>query len=933
MGTLLALFRSSRRKNRQSRGKTRRITFEPLERRELLAVFSGFQELYGLPAAEMATANSVTAGALDPTFGSHGTVRTNFSGTDWAEAIAIQRDGKILVAGTGGDDFALARYDDKGELDASFGRGGRVRTNFAGVDRARALVLDSNNRIIVAGGVNNDADFGLARYHADGRLDTSFGPDRSGKVITHFSGIDRAYALALDSHGKIIVAGAVNNNADFGLARYHADGRLDTSFGPDRSGKVTTHFSGADRAYALVVDSHGRIIVAGGVNNDADFGLARYHADGRLDTSFGPDRSGKVTTHFSGVDRAYALALDSHGRIIVAGGVNNDADFGLARYHANGTLDTSFGPNRSGKVTTNFSGVDRARGLTIQPDGKIIVVGGVNNNADFGLARYHANGTLDTSFGQRGKVVTNFSGTDWAAAVALQADGKIVVVGNGGEDFGVARYLNDFRGQTPAAPTALTAQAVTSTSVTLSWRDNANNETGFRVEWREAGRSWQSASIGVNSTRHMVTGLRPAIRYEFRVCAFNSAGNSSYAGPITVQTPGVVTRPAAPTQLSVQTVTSTSITLGWRDNSNNETGFRVEWREAGRPWQSTSIGANSTRHTVAGLRPATRYEFRVCAVNSAGNSSYAGPVSAQTPVAAPAAPSHLTAQAASDTSITLNWRDNANNETGFRVEWREVGRSWQGVNIGANSTRHTVTGLRPATTYELRVRAHNSAGGSAYAGPVTQTTRPRPVPPPVNPVLRPDAPIHLTAQAATSTSVTLNWRDQANNETGFRIEWREVGMNWQTTTVGANVTRYTIGGLKPETRYEIRVCAFNNSGSSTYASTTFVPSRSNNLVAGERLLPGQEIRSADGRYRFNLQFDGNLVLYGPRGRALWSTRTAGRPVTSAVMQSDGNFVLYNNSRAVWHTRTHGNSGARLVVLDSGNVVIRAQGGRILWRAL
>jgi len=104
------------------------------------------------------------------------------------------------------------------------------------------------------------------------------------------------------------------------------------------------------------------------------------------------------------------------------------------------------------------------------------------------------------------------------------------------------------------------------------------------------------------------------------------------------------------------------------------------------------------------------------------------------------------------------------------------------------------------------------------------------------------------------------------------------------------------------------------------------------LFAGERLLPGQEIRSADGRYRFVLQHDGNLVLYGPAGKALWSTRTAGKAVTAAAMQSDGNFVLYNHSKAVWHTRTHGHSGARLVVLDTGDVVIRGSGGKILWQA-
>ena len=331
-----------------------------------------------------------------------GKVITSFSsGNDQAYAVAVQSDGKIVVAGYAtisatGRDFALARYNADGTLDTSFSGDGKVTTAIAsgsGSDEASAVAVQSDGKIVAAGSSGND--FGLARYNADGTLDDTFGTivsgsTRSGKQTTDFaSGLDVAYAVAVQSDGKIVAAGRAS--ALFGLARYNANGTLDTGF--DSDGKVTTAISsGDDAAHAMAVQSDGKMVVAG--DADGHFGLARYNTDGTLDDTFGEvvsgsTRSGKQSTEISSNgDLAYAVTVQSNGKIVAAGytaGTSND--FALARYNANGTLDTGFGTG--GKVTTDIgsSTLDQARGVAVQSDGKIVLAGHSDN--DFALARYH----------------------------------------------------------------------------------------------------------------------------------------------------------------------------------------------------------------------------------------------------------------------------------------------------------------------------------------------------------------------------------------------------------------------------------------------------------------------------------------------------------------------------------------------------------------
>jgi len=421
-------------------------------------------------------------GDLDLSFGSGGSVTTNFTarfvGSDLGQDVVVQPDGKIIVVGytsaNGTNDFALARYLPNGQLDATFGSGGKVITDFGGnADFALDAILQSDGSIVVAGyaftGNATGYDFALARYTSSGQLDSSFGV--GGKVTTAFAGagIDQATAVLLQSDGKIVLTGfaatGTTTGTDFAAARYLSNGQLDGSFGV--GGKTTIAFANGstDQASAAVLQSDGKIVLAG-VRNSAgnfDFALARLNADGSLDSTFGT--AGKVTAAMtsSSHDAAEAVALQADGKIVVAGYSSGPGtyDFSLMRFTPTGVLDTTF--DGDGKVTTDFSGgsVDTAYSLAIQADGKIIVAGYTSFQTspnDLALARYNASGQLDSTFSGDGKVITSVvAGNDQAVAVALQADGFILAAGyasvsGNGNDFALARFVGNSN-QPPTANT------------------------------------------------------------------------------------------------------------------------------------------------------------------------------------------------------------------------------------------------------------------------------------------------------------------------------------------------------------------------------------------------------------------------------------------------------------------------------------------------
>jgi uncharacterized delta-60 repeat protein len=358
---------------------------------------------------DFALARYTRRGRLDPSFGRGGKVLTGFGPRISAAAtsVAIGRDGKIVAAG--GE--AIIRYTVAGKLDRTFGRGGKV---FDSAEAVSALAIQADSKVVTAGsswhrGRNR---FALARYTRRGRLDSTFG--RGGKVVTDFGAGSSAHAnaVAIQPDGKIAVAGGAvkNRSAKYGLAlaRYNADGSLDSSFGS--RGRVETKVGDWDsEAYGLVVQPDGKLVVTGNalVGGDSGFALVRYTVDGELDPTFG--RDGQA---FDSAGSVWALVGQRDGKLVTAGvGMGRHPNFSIARFLDDGSRDLTFGRNR--KRLTDFGATARAYAVAVRPDGEIVAAG-TFRGLDFALACYTRTGRLDARFGRGGKVTTDF-GSAWTS--------------------------------------------------------------------------------------------------------------------------------------------------------------------------------------------------------------------------------------------------------------------------------------------------------------------------------------------------------------------------------------------------------------------------------------------------------------------------------------------------------------------------------------
>jgi uncharacterized delta-60 repeat protein len=464
-----------------------------------------------------------SAGQLDPTFGAGGKVASDFLGpaNDTAAALAVQSDGKLVVAGVSADAsainpsrLALARYNTDGTLDAGFGQKGQALTDLGGNFSVAAVLVQPTGQVVVAG--TSGSEFLLVRYTAGGLLDAGFGS--GGKVLTDLGAGSAAQAAAVQADGKIVVAGQTFRAAtgnDFAVVRYNADGTLDAGFGA--GGEVTTDFGGNDGAFSVAIQPDQKIVVGGGMGLTSDSdefdrhqilgtaALARYNPDGSLDATFGS--GGKKSVPF--IPLVDNLVVQTDGKILLGGTTrgplffgpyfsyltrvdtagNLDAGFGsggqvrndlfgfglvgrqiavtsdgkieaigttsfasnslvLTRYQSNGTLDLTFGRGFfSGSVLVSAPGFDPGAGGAVTAGNKVLVVGSAPgpSSQDFAVLRFNADGSADSTFGSGGRVTTDFLGSanDSAAAVVRQADGKLVVAGAIGGIGGVARYNAD----------------------------------------------------------------------------------------------------------------------------------------------------------------------------------------------------------------------------------------------------------------------------------------------------------------------------------------------------------------------------------------------------------------------------------------------------------------------------------------------------------
>ena len=392
-----------------------------------------------------------------------GVVTTLVGSSSACESLIMQRDGKILLAGYSQEPnqkvFTLVRYNSNGALDSTFNYSGIVTTNFGNNSLSYSVIEQPDGKILLAGTSTQYPYWGLftlVRYNSNGNIDSTFGI--GGKVTTDVgSGLmDYIKSIAIQPDGKILAAGGAYvtvgkySREDFAVVRYNSDGSLDNTFG--NQGKVITNSIGdwdslsqQSAAESIAVQRDGKILVAGvsQYGYGSHFALVRYNIDGSLDATFSND--GKLTTDFQTYVWQSCLTIQSDDKILV-GGYDSDVGFSLlVRYDTDGRIDTTFGTNGIVKAEISNGLKYGSKSITTQNDGKIISVGSIydpsNGNLGFALIRFSSDGSLDSTFGIGGKVTVyvGSSSTD-INSVTIQPDGKILVAGTIDKQFAVTRF-------------------------------------------------------------------------------------------------------------------------------------------------------------------------------------------------------------------------------------------------------------------------------------------------------------------------------------------------------------------------------------------------------------------------------------------------------------------------------------------------------------
>lgn len=385
------------------------------------------------------------------------------SNYDFAHSIAIQPDGKVIVAGDSYGIPCMIRFDNEGALDPSFGNEGRVFTSWNGGSNPviNDITVLSDGRIILGSSYynGNNRDFILACFNPDGSIDDSFG--NNGTTFTPIGNFeDICFAIAMQPDGKLLAAGGSNKSLgafdyNFALVRYNPDGTIDNSFG--NSGVAITEIGLCNSiAYSIAVQQDGRILLAGEAQDSLfafnDFAVVRYNEDGSLDNTFGTD--GKLRISLSETyDYAKSIVLQEDGKIVITGYTQNglhNYDFALLRLNSDGSFDDTFGNN--GIIITDI-GNDFANSIAIQQDGKIVLAGSTTTGTlyDFATLRYNQDGSLDETFGENGAIITSFgAGDDEGSSVVIRNNGEILIAGmvntqpgSFDSDFALLRLFSD----------------------------------------------------------------------------------------------------------------------------------------------------------------------------------------------------------------------------------------------------------------------------------------------------------------------------------------------------------------------------------------------------------------------------------------------------------------------------------------------------------
>jgi uncharacterized delta-60 repeat protein len=384
--------------------------------------------------AALSTSGSLLDGAVVTQIGPY---------NDVPRAMTILPDGKLIVAGASYDDrlvdLFIARFDRGGRLDSTFGNQGIVTTPFgSGNDRVEAVAIQKDGKLLAVGGRHNgqDLDTSVSRYHLDGSLDTGFAQGGVFKISMGV-GNDIANAVAMDAEGNIVLVGTGHDDVGaigFTVLRLNSDGGLDTSFA--NAGKMVLRLGtgtnqGQDVATQVAIDPEGRLVITGTVMNEMqkELGVVRLTSNGARDATFG-NQGQLIIAVSEGDDEATALAVQPDSKVLVAVSVFKNGKRGVALYRlaANGGFDT-FG-EQSSAVGGSLSTVNQ---INVLADGKILLAGSFyhrETRSDFAMERFLANGQIDVSFGKLGRVHSAVSrDNDSINVVAIGSSSQLVVAG------------------------------------------------------------------------------------------------------------------------------------------------------------------------------------------------------------------------------------------------------------------------------------------------------------------------------------------------------------------------------------------------------------------------------------------------------------------------------------------------------------------------
>lgn len=483
-----------------------------------------------------------TQGAFDGGFDTDGKLTTSFGSTlDNSAAIGLQADGKIVAgAGTGAGAAQVARYNADGSLDTGFDVDGKA--SFSGMGRVFAIAVQPDQKILLASWVGNPKDFVVARLTAAGALDTTFSGDGYA-VVAVSGGMDEAFSLAVQGDGNILAAGHSYNgtNNDIAIVRLKPDGSLDPGF--DSDGLLTVPVgTGNDVAQSIALQDDGKIVVGGSADGAAgsDAAVIRLASTGALDTTFSGD--GKATAApGSGLE----LFVQPDGNIILGG--TRGADFAAFRFRTDGTLDPAF--DADGVATIDVGATESAYGAVLQPDGKLLVSGITSTDSgDFAFARFRPDGSVDTSFGAAGTLLARMTPgyIDEIFDIRAGVDGKVIAAG--GTSDGITRNLAVIQlASTPVADFAAAAsdwavgpntfgaclRSVTGTGVVGAWTvDSDNSCTAVNTDpWNKVAAT--AATTGSSVATSGTAGTTDAtanLRFGIRTASNQPPG--TYLAPV-----------------------------------------------------------------------------------------------------------------------------------------------------------------------------------------------------------------------------------------------------------------------------------------------------------------------------------------------------------------------------------------------------------------